>query len=157
VRSVEARSYEHPARAAEVIWRDKAVGRLYELHPSIVEGRAAILDIDLRATLALGTPEKRYKPIRRFPSSAFDLSVIAKIRDFAGDIERKLVALAGEELEGIEFLRQYTGAPLEEGTKSVSYRLTVSSDERTLTTDDVTRVRSRIIDGMRAQGYELRI
>ena len=43
VRSVEARSYEHPARAAEVIWRDKAVGRLYELHPSIVEGRAAIL------------------------------------------------------------------------------------------------------------------
>ncbi len=157
VRSVEARSYEHPARAAEVIWRDKAVGRLYELHPSIVEGRVAILDIDLQATLSLGAPEKRYKPIRRFPSSAFDLSVIAKVRDLAGDIERKLVALAGEELDGIEFLRQYAGAPLEVGTKSVSYRLTVSSDERTLTTDDVTRVRSRIIDGMRAQGYELRV
>jgi len=44
----------------------------------------------------------------------------------------------------IRALRSPTGA------KSVSYRLTVSSSERTLTAEDVTRVRTRIIDGMRA-------
>ncbi len=157
VRPAEARVYEHPARAAEVVWQGQVVGRLFELHPTVVEGRAAVLDIDLGATLALGTPEKRYKPIRRFPSSAFDLSVIAQTRDLVGGIEQKLTTLAGEELERIEFLRQYSGAPLAEGTKSVSYRLTISSNERTLTADDLTRVRTRIIEGMRAQGYELRV
>lgn len=153
----EARVYEHPARSADVIWQGQTVGRLYELHPSVVEGRAGILDIDLEAALALGPPEKRYKPIRRFPSSAFDLSVIAGLRDLVGEIEQKLVVLAGEDLDQIEFLRQYSGAPLADGVKSLSYRLTVSSSERTLTAEDVTRVRARIIDGMRALGYELRV
>jgi phenylalanyl-tRNA synthetase beta chain len=157
VRPGEARVYEHPARAAEVVWRGQVVGRLYELHPSVLEGRAAILDIDLDATLALAKPEKRYQPIRRFPSSAFDLSVIAQVRDLAGEIERKLVSFAGDELDRIEFLRQYSGAPLMEGAKSVSYRLTISSGERTLTAEDLTRVRTRIIDGMRGLGYLLRV
>ncbi len=123
----------------------------------MIEGRAAILDIDLAATLALDKSEKRYQPIRRFPSSAFDLSVIAEVRDLAGEIERKLVSFAGDELDRIEFLRQYSGAPLMEGTKSVSYRLTISSGERTLTAEDLTRVRTRIIEGMRGLGYELRV
>ncbi len=157
VRPGEARVYEHPARAAEVVWRGAVVGRLYELHPSVMEGRAAILDIDLAATLALDKLEKRYQPSRRFPSSAFDLSVIAGVRDLAGEIERKLVSFAGDELDRIEFLRQYTGAPLMEGTQSVSYRLTISSGERTLTAEDLTRVRTRIIEGMRGLGYELRV
>jgi phenylalanyl-tRNA synthetase beta chain len=157
VRPGEARVYEHPARAAEVVYRGEVVGRLYELHSSVVEGRAAILDLDLAATLALAKTEKRYQPIRRFPSSAFDLSVIAEVRDLAGEIERKLVSFAGAELERIEFQRQYSGAPLAEGTKSVSYRLTISSSERTLTAQDLTRARARIIDGMRGLGYELRV
>jgi phenylalanyl-tRNA synthetase beta chain len=157
VRPAEARVYEHPARAAEVVWRGAVVGRLYELHPSVIEGRAAILDIDLAATLAMDKLEKRYQPIRRFPSSAFDLSVIARVRDLAGEIERKLVSFAGDELDRIEFLRQYSGAPLMEGSKSVSYRLTISSGERTLTAEDLTRVRTRIIEGMRGLGYELRV
>ena len=157
VRPAEACVYEHPVRAAEVVYHGEVVGRLYELHPSVLEGRAAILDIDLAATLALATSEKRYQPIRRFPSSAFDLSVIAEVRDLAAEIERKLVSFAGDELERIEFQRQYSGAPLPEGTKSVSYRLTISSGERTLTAEDLTRVRSRIIDGMRGLGYELRV
>jgi len=157
VRPVAARLYEHPARTGEVLWRGQVVGRLFELHPSVVEGRATILDIDLEATLKLGVPEKRYRPIRRFPSSAFDLSVIAKSRELAGEIQQRLAELAGEELERIEFLRQYSGAPLPEGYKSVSYRITISSEERTLTAADLTRVRNRVIEGMRAAGYELRL
>jgi phenylalanyl-tRNA synthetase beta subunit len=44
-----------------------------------------------------------------------------------------------------------------EGSKSVSYRLTISSGERTLTAEDLTRVRTRVIEGMRGLGYELRV
>ena len=151
------RPFEHPERAAEVLWRDENIGRLFELHPSLgVEGRAAILDLDLALIERLDHREVRYQPLRRFPTSAFDLSVVAPLRDPAGNIERLLKSAAGSDLAEIEFVRQYTGAPLPEDRKSVSYRLTVGAPDRTLSSDEVTEIRNRIIDALRQANYDLR-
>lgn len=152
-----ARPYEHPARAWEVVWRGSAVGRLFEFHPALCEGRGAVLDVDLAEVRRLGPVEKRYQPLRRFPSSAFDLSVVAPLQELAGEIEKKLVALAGEDLESIQFLRQYSGPPLAEGKQSLSWRLRVSAPDRTLTAEEVGAIRARLIDGLKAAGYELRL
>jgi phenylalanyl-tRNA synthetase beta chain len=156
-RPCAARSYEHPARAAEIHWNGAVAGRLFELHPSLSDGRTAMLDLDLTLVQAAAPKEKRYTAIRRYPSSAFDLSVVAGERELVGDLRTKLVALAGPLLESIEYQRQYAGPPLAEGTRSVSFRLTVGSAERTLSSEEVTEVRARLIDGMRAQGYDLRL
>lgn len=154
---VAARPYEHPVRVAEVRWRGGVPGMLFELHPSLVTGRAAILDVDLEMVQRFRADDKRHVPIRRFPASAFDLSVLAAPRDLVGDIQKHLVRLAGERLDSIEFLRQYTGPPLPEGTKSVSFRLTLASPDHTLSSDEVSATRNQIIEGMRALGYELRL
>ena len=155
----EARAYEHPARAALIEWQGAIVGRVFELHPSLVEsGRAAILDLDLSMVrkLLAAAPVK-YTPIRRYPSSAFDLSVICGLRDLAGDLHARIQAAAGPLLEDVEFVRQYSGPPLEEGRKSVSFRVTVGSAERTLSSEEVSEVRDRIIETMRAAGFDLRV
>ncbi len=157
VRPAAARHYEHPTRAGEVVWRDQVVGRIFELHPSLVAGRAALLDLDLALILRLGEPEKRYRPIRRYPASAFDLSVVVAERELVGDLRRQIVALAGEPLEGIEFLRQYSGPPIPAGHKSVSFRLTVVAPDHTLSLEEVGAIRVRVIDGLRDLGYELRL
>jgi phenylalanyl-tRNA synthetase beta chain len=160
VRLLPARAlpYEHPSRTGDVLLGDVVVGRLFELHPSFVDhGRASILDVDLDVLMQLRPTERRYKPVQRFPSSAFDLSVVADLRDLAGEIQAKLASFAGSELQQIEFVRQYAGPPLPEGKKSVSYRLTVAASDRTLSSDDVTAIRNRIIDGMRGLGYDLRV
>jgi hypothetical protein len=53
-RSRPPRAYEHPARAADLLWKGERVGRVFELHPSLVEtGRAAVLDLDLDRVRAL--------------------------------------------------------------------------------------------------------
>ena len=153
-----AASYEHPARAANIFWKGERVGRVFELHPSLVEtGRAAVLDLDLDHVRSLAAAELRYTPIRRYPSTAFDLSVIAGSREHAGELQRKVRSFAGPLVESIEFLRQYSGTPLEAGQKSVSFRLTAGSPERTLSNDETSAIRARIIDGMRSLGYELRV
>jgi phenylalanyl-tRNA synthetase beta chain len=154
----EARSYEHPARAAEIQWKGAVAGRLFELHPRFIEtGRAAILDLDLRVVESLSTDRKRYTPIRRYPSSAFDLSVVAPGRELAGKLEAAIAGFAGPLLESIQFVRQYAGPPLAEGTKSVSFRVTVGSPERTLSADEIAAIRTTIIDRMRELGYDLRV
>ncbi|HYW47194.1 MAG TPA: phenylalanine--tRNA ligase subunit beta [Bryobacteraceae bacterium] len=154
----EARPFEHPARAANIHWKNEPVGRLFELHPRLVEtGRAAILDLDLDRVRRLAAVEARYTPIRRYPSSAFDLSVIAGLREYAAKLEADITSFAGPLLESIQFVRQYSGPPLEEGRKSVSFRLTVGSPERTLSSEEIGEIRARIIEGMRGLGYELRV
>jgi len=154
----EPRAYEHPARVADVQWRGENVGRFFELHPSMIEaGRAAFLDVDLRAIERLAQREKKYTPIRRYPSSAFDLSIIAGSRELVGRLQSAVASFAGPLLESVEFVRQYSGPPLEEGRKSVTFRLTVGSPERTLSSDEISGIRDRIIEGMQSQGYELRV
>jgi len=152
------RFYEHPARTGEVQWRGRTVGRLFEMHPNLIEGRAAILYLNLETVLALTPSEKRYTPLRRYPSSAFDLSVIAGMRELAGDLLKKLTSFVPPSmLERAEYVREYSGPPLAEGYKSVSFRITVGSADSTLSSEEVGAIRNSIIEGMRTLGYELRV
>jgi len=145
-RLAAARPFEHPERAAIISWRGEDVGRLFELHPLLgVEGRAAILDLDLTTMEKLDVRERRYQPWSRFPISAFDISVAAGLRELAVDIERRLAAAAGSDLVEIEFLREYTGAPLPPDRKSVTFRLTVGASDRTLSSEEVAAIRERVI------------
>jgi phenylalanyl-tRNA synthetase beta chain len=155
---VEARPFEHPARSANIVWKAQTVGRIFELHPTLVEsGRVAVLDLDLALVQSLSAGEAKYSPIRRYPSSAFDLSVIAGARELAGTLESNIASFAGPLLESVQFVRQYAGPPFPEGRKSVSFRVTVGSAERTLSSEEVGEIRGRIIAGMRQLGYELRV
>src|SRR5262249_22666162 len=68
----------HPERAASVNASGHRVGHLYELHPGLLDrGRAAILDVDLDALQSAPAQRQAYRPLRRFPTSAFDLSIVA--------------------------------------------------------------------------------
>jgi phenylalanyl-tRNA synthetase beta chain len=155
----EAAPYEHPARAANIEWRGERVGRMFELHPSLVEvGRAALLDLDLRIVRKLAAEiEVKYVPVRRYPSSAFDLSVICGLREQAGRLRERIAEFGGPLVESVEFLRQYSGPPLEAGQKSVSFRVTAGSAERTLSSEEAGEVRAGIIARMRELGYDLRV
>ncbi len=159
----EAKPYEHPARAATIDWAGVEIGRLFEIHPSLmqaegIEGRSIFFDIDLDAAYRIASSRTiRYSPLRKYPSSGFDLSVIAELREPVANIETSLTEFAGDQLVLLDFVRQYAGPPLPEGSKSVSYHLEIGALDRTLTADEVTFVRNRIIDGMRARGYDLRV
>ncbi|MGA7414832.1 MAG: phenylalanine--tRNA ligase subunit beta [Bryobacteraceae bacterium] len=162
LRAVEPKGYEHPTRAATVEWRGEMIGRLFELHPALLaaeglDGRAFLFDVDLDAGQSLAATEVKYVPLRKYPTSGFDLSVVAALRRPVADIQRDLVNVAGGSLAKIDFVRQYAGPPLPEGQKSVSYRLEVGSFDHTLASDEVSALRNQIIDGMRAVGYELRV
>jgi phenylalanyl-tRNA synthetase beta chain len=153
--SPNPRAHEHPHRAAEVFEGDIAVGRLFEFHPRMIEsGRAAVLDLDLTLLQQLQPAGERYRPIRRFPASAFDLSVVAGPRVPIADVQAALERLAGHALLEIVFLRDYA---LPTGDRSLSYRLTIGAADRTLSADEVSAIRARIIGGMQAAGYELRV
>jgi len=144
----------HPERAARMEVSGQCVGHLFELHPLLLErGRAAILDLDLDALRALPREARKYQALRRFPTSSFDLSIVAPAHELVANLAGRLRQLAGGDLAALQFLLIFA---LPQEKKSVSFRLTVGSEDRTLTADEVTRIRERVVAGIKAAGYELR-
>lgn len=144
----------HPERAAGIEAGGTRVGNLYELHPSLLDrGRAAILNLDLDALQALPAQAEKYQPLRRFPTSSFDLSIVAGTREPVAQLEGKLRSLAGDGLVSLQFLLIF---PLPGDKKSVSFRLTFGADDRTLTNEEVTGIREQVVAGIKSAGYELR-
>jgi phenylalanyl-tRNA synthetase beta chain len=157
----EAKPFEHPARAAEIQWRGKTLGRLFELHPSLfqaegVEGRAFLFDVDVLQALELAPRQIHYTPLRKYPTSDFDLSLITGLKTHVDKIQDELTRLAGKDLVLIEFVGQYFGSPLQPGQKSVTYHLKVGALDHTLTAEEGTAIRTRIMEGMKSAGYEFR-
>ncbi|MBN8733897.1 MAG: phenylalanine--tRNA ligase subunit beta [Acidobacteria bacterium] len=157
-RADEARGFEHPKRVWRLRWQGEVVGRLFELHPSQCEaGRGAVLDMDVEALYRLKPAGARHKALRRFPVSEFDLSVLTPLREEVGVVRSLIVRQGGEQVLGVEFVRQYTGAPLAEDEKSVSFRVTVGAADHTLAAEEITAVREGMIEAVKAAGYQLRM
>ncbi len=151
----DVRPIEHPHRAADVIADGAVIGRLFEFHPRLLAvGRGAVLDLDLEQLYERQTTLSKYQKLRRYPTSSFDLSVIARARDLAGVIESDLKTGARTDLVLIEYLRQF---PLPDEKQSVSFRLTVGAEDRTLAAEEIGAIRLAVIEHMRAAGYELRV
>ncbi|HEY3744418.1 MAG TPA: phenylalanine--tRNA ligase subunit beta, partial [Bryobacteraceae bacterium] len=154
----QLRSWEHPARSAELWWQGREIGRLSEVHPDLIEpGRASILDIDLELLRELEPAGATYTPVRKFPTSAFDLSVVTGARELAGTIELEIRRFAGDLAEKIEYVREYQGERLPAGKKSVSFRIVAAAPDHTLTAAEITSLRDQIIAGLTNLGYELRL
>jgi len=154
----ESKMYEHPARAVTVTWRGETLGRISELHPSLVEtGRGSILDVDLAVLFRLSAEPKKYTPLQRYPSSAFDLSVVTGLRELAGVLRTKIASAAGAWCESVEYLYAYRGKPLADDRQSLTYRVTLNAPDRTLSSDEVGEVRGGIISALQSAGYELRV
>jgi phenylalanyl-tRNA synthetase beta chain len=115
------------------------------------------VDLDLELLRELAPAPASYRPIRKVPGSAFDLSIITEARRAAGDLELEIRRFAGELAESVEYVREYQGAPLEPGQKSVSFRVVVTAADRTLSSAEIADMRSRLIDGLKTSGFDLRI
>ena len=139
--------------AADV--RGVVVGRVFELHPNLVEtGRAAVIDLDITKLSEAQTRTVKYVPVRRFPSSSFDLTVICDAREYAATIKS---AITGDLVQSVEYIGEYQGANMPEGRKSVSFRITVAAADRTLSGDEIAELHKQTVASLRSRGYELRV
>src|SRR5690606_19187415 len=103
------------------------------------------LELDLETLLALPHGDKPYRPVSRFPSSDIDLAFEVAETCPAADVEAALRRGGGDLLVSLQLFDVYRGAPLPEGTRSLAYALRFQAPDRTLTDDDVARLRADCI------------
>jgi phenylalanyl-tRNA synthetase beta chain len=149
VAPAEARGFEHPTRTADVA----PAGRLFELHPSMIEGRAHILDLDLRLLMPHEPRASKYVPVRRYPSSGFDLTLITTPRKHVAEIQADLMS-DSRLVEEVEYVGQFMKSA---DTKSVTFRFTLGAADRTLSSAEVNEFRAATIARMQGLGYQLTV
>jgi phenylalanyl-tRNA synthetase beta chain len=142
----------HPGKAATT-----AAGWLGELHPSLLEGTWGAFELDLEILFA-DVPERIvYEDVITYPAVLQDVAVAV-----GDDVEvGALVAVAHETggglLREVRVFDVYRGEQVGTGRKSVAIHLAFQSPERTLTDEDATRARERIVAALEERfGAELR-
>jgi phenylalanyl-tRNA synthetase beta chain len=142
----------HPGKAAET-----DTGWLGELHPTLLEGRWGAFELDLGAVAAAAPDLTVYEDVITYPSVLQDIAVAV-----TEDVEVGALVDVARETEG-ELLREarvfdvYRGDQVGTGRKSVAIHLAFQSPERTLTEEEATQARGRIVDALAERfGAELR-
>ena len=140
----------HPGRSATGTIEGQLEGRVGELHPGLVADldlraeRIVIGEIAIRGLAGGSLAAARVVPIARFPEVERDLSIVIGADRPAGDVERTVRTSGGELLRGVRLFDIYRGAPLAAGERSLSYRLTLQAEDRTLTDAEIEAILASI-------------
>jgi phenylalanyl-tRNA synthetase beta chain len=151
----------HPTRSAALTQGPKLLGAVGEIHPDVAEAfgiseRVACLELDLSVVLADVPPIPKATPVSRFPSSDFDLAFLLADDVPAEKLEKALRQAAGKLLVDLELFDVYRGKGVDEGARSLAYRLRLQAGDRTLTDADVAAVREKCIAAATKLGATLR-
>jgi phenylalanyl-tRNA synthetase beta chain len=139
----------HPGRAADVLVDRVVIGSVGELHPAVVrsfglEGRVAAGELALEA-LVVPRPWWEFREPSTYPPVVFDLAFDLNVSLPARELVAVISEGSGDWLESVRVFDEFTGPPLEEGRKSVAVQLWFRAPDHTLSNEEVSPQRDRII------------
>ncbi|MBM3190022.1 MAG: phenylalanine--tRNA ligase subunit beta, partial [Chloroflexi bacterium] len=153
----------HPGRVAGLSLNGDPIGVLGEVHPLVrasydLSDRAVyLLELDLEKLLAAARPLQRFRPISRMPVLKIDLAVVVDEAVPADAVASAIRASGGALLVDLVLFDVYRGAQLGAGKKNLAYSLTFQSRDKTLTTEQITRQRDRIVQALEKEhGAQIR-
>ena len=155
------KSFLHPGRQANIIYRGNVVGYMGEVHPQVAENysiseRVYIAVIDMPYIVEAASFDRKYTGIAKFPAVTRDISMVMKKEVLVGQIEEIIEKKGGKLLESYQLFDIYEGEQILAGHKSVAYSITFRASDRTLEDKDVNEVMDKILTALQGLGIELR-
>ena len=140
----------HPGKSANIVFQNKVIGVIGELHPSQIEkydlGKtsAVVLEMNLESLLEAKVSDVKMVPISRFPSVARDLAFVLDSNIAASDIIRSVKKVGGSLVTNCEVFDIYQGSNIAEGKKSMAITVTYRKDDGTLTDREISDAEDKI-------------
>ncbi len=151
----------HPGRQANIIYMDKVVGYLGEIHPIVLDNynigdRAYVAVLDMPNIVPFATFDRKYTGIAKFPAVTRDLSMVMPKTITVGQIEKIFEKRGGKLLESFNLFDIYEGSQIKAGYKSVAYSLSFRDKEKTLVDADISGIMEKILSDLKEMDIELR-
>ena len=156
-----AKPYLHPGRQANIIYENKVVGYLGEVHPEVADNygigkRAYVAVIDMPEIMEFATFDRKYTGIAKYPAVTRDISMVVPKKILAGQLEEVIEKMGGAYLESYKLFDLYEGAQIKAGFKSIAYSIVFRAKDKTLEEADVAASMKKILKALEEMGIELR-
>jgi phenylalanyl-tRNA synthetase beta chain len=141
----------HPGRSARVLAGEVELGVVGELHPAVRAAfdlpdlPAVVFDLDQAALLAAASEGGEMQPLSDHPAVFEDLALVVDDAVPAVAAAQLIRQSGGKLLAGVRLFDVYRGGQVPAGMKSLAFSLVYQAADRTLTDEDVARVRAKIV------------
>ena len=155
------KTFLHPGRQAEILYKDTVIGYLGEVHPDVADtyglgDRTYIAVLDLPEILPFASFDRKYEGIAKFPAVTRDISMVMPKTVLVGEVEKIIEKRGGKLLEKYNLFDIYEGAQIKEGFKSVAYTISFRAKDRALEDKDIQPIMEKILEDLSGMGIELR-
>ncbi len=145
----------HPGRCAEIRLNGKGIGYVGQVHPLTAKDfdvkETYVFEIDLESVFAVHQLTPSFTDIPRYPSVTRDIAFILDNDIPAGDVQAVIKEIGAPLVKEVSIFDVYQGEHMEEGKKSVAYRLLYQDPSRTLKDDEVDASYQEIIERVNNQ------
>lgn len=153
--AIEHPSY-HPGRTALIEVEDREIGIVGEIHPLVLENynirqRACAFELDMQCLFELSRKRSMNDEIVRYPSVERDVALLVPAEAQAQDLLATICSTGGELLRQAVIFDLYSGGQVPEGKKSMAFRLTWQSNQKTLTDSEVGDLMEAVLDRIKDQ------
>ena len=90
------------------------------------------------------TYEKSFEPIVKYPSVVRDVSVLVPLEVRIGDMVRKIQMIDVRDIVDVDMIDFYDGKKLPEGMKSITFRVVMQSDKKSITSKEADSIMNKI-------------
>ncbi len=141
----------HPGKCARMLLGERQIGVMGELHPLVAtryELPATPLlaaEVNVQAILEAIPERFQVRSVSPYPPVLEDLAVVVDEAVPAAQVASVIRAAGGKTLTELRLFDVYRGEKIGAGKKSLAYSLTYQDPERTLTSEEASRVRQRIV------------
>ncbi|MDH4284634.1 MAG: phenylalanine--tRNA ligase subunit beta, partial [Gallionellaceae bacterium] len=158
--AAKAHPASHPGRSAQILRNGQVIGWIGELHPQWMQKYdfpqpVVWYEMDLAALMQAGVPVAG--EVSRFPPVRRDIAVVA---DETLAVQSLLDAMKGAKAPGvceIALFDLYRGKGVEEGKKSLAFRVLLQDTQKTLTDFEIDQSVARLVAVLQEKGAQLRM
>lgn len=155
--------YLHPGKSCLIKVNGQKIGSIGSLHPGVagaleLTGDISLFEIHDLKTLLASIPQMiRYIPLPKYPYVERDISIVVPRDTEVAGIEEAIRGVDSSIIESIRLFDIYTGKPIPNDKKSLTFTIRYRAHDRTLTDSEVDDLHSRIIKRLESTaGAELR-
>ena len=134
----------HPKRSAKIYLDDTFLGVIGEVHPSLCKEEIYVCEISLNKLMQEIKPLK-YVAASIYPEIVKDVAFVVAKNLPVEEIMAEIKKVGQEILTNISIFDVYTGPNVLESEKSVAFKLTFQSNNRTLQEDEVMAIFNEIM------------
>lgn len=155
------RSFLHPGRQANIVYRGSVVGYLGEIHPAVTDNyaigeRVYVAVIDMPFIVEYASFDRKYTGIAKYPAVTRDISMLMKKEILVGQVEEIIEEKGGKLVESYHLFDLYEGSQIAEGYKSVAYSIVFRAADHTLEEKEVSAAMEKILTALEDIGISLR-